>query len=311
MTGPVLIDLGDQPLPDVGAAPDLDAPTGAAMAGAQAVMGRRAGWGTIVLGAALGLVSLIAGVAAWDFVARLIARVPVLGWLAAGLAGVLALALAVVILREAMGYARLARLDRLRQRALGATTLTQARALTLDLAALYGPGGASHDVMDPDAVLIAAERDWLLTRDTAALAEIEAAARQVALVTALMPLALLDVLAALAANLRMIRRVAAVYGGRAGTLGSLRLARAVMLHLAATGAVALGDDMISSFAGGGVLGKVSRRFGEGVVNGALTARVGLAAMEVCRPLPFLAQRRPSASATVARALKGVFTRPET
>ena len=42
----------------------------------------------------------------------------------------------------------------------------------------------------------------------------------------------------------------------------------------ATGAVAAGDDLIHTVAGGGVLAKVSRRFGEGVVNGALTARVG-------------------------------------
>ena len=33
---------------------------------------------------------------------------------------------------------------------------------------------------------------------------------------------------------------------------------------------------------------LSRRLGEGVFNGALTARIGAAAVEVCRPLPFIA-----------------------
>jgi putative membrane protein len=79
-----------------------------------------------------------------------------------------------------------------------------------------------------------------------------------------------------------------------------------MTHLVATGAVAIGDDMISSIAGGSVLSKVSRRFGEGVVNGALTARVGVAAMEVCRPLPFGRNTRPSVSGLVSRALSGLF-----
>jgi putative membrane protein len=79
-----------------------------------------------------------------------------------------------------------------------------------------------------------------------------------------------------------------------------------MAHLLATGAVAVGDDMISSVAGGGVLSKVSRRFGEGVVNGALTARVGVAAIEVCRPLPFQRGRRPSVTGVVHRALTGLF-----
>ena len=81
-------------------------------------------------------------------------------------------------------------------------------------------------------------------------------------------------------------------------------------HLVATGAVALTDDLIGSVAGGGVLSKLSRRFGEGVVNGALTARVGLAAMEVCRPMPFAALARPGVTETVGRALAGLVRREE-
>jgi putative membrane protein len=151
-----------------------------------------------------------------------------------------------------------------------------------------------------------AERDVLGPLDSAATREIEAAARQVATVTAIVPLALADVATALTSNLRMIRRIAEIYGGRSGALGNWRLTRAVMTHLVATGAVAIGDDFLSSVAGGGVLGKISRRFGEGVVNGALTARVGVAAMEVCRPLPFTALKRPSVTGLVSRALTGLF-----
>ena len=56
------------------------------------------------------------------------------------------------------------------------------------------------------------------------------------------------------------------------------------------------------------MSKLSRRFGEGVVNGALTARVGLAAIDLCRPLPWLRRKRPGVSATVSRALAGMFGR---
>jgi putative membrane protein len=59
-------------------------------------------------------------------------------------------------------------------------------------------------------------------------------------------------------------------------------------------------------AGGHVLARLSRRFGEGIVNGALTARVGVAAMEVCRPLPFAALPRPKVSNLIGRALTGLF-----
>ncbi len=104
----------------------------------------------------------------------------------------------------------------------------------------------------------------------------------------------------------MIRRIAEIYGGRSGTLGAWRLTRAVLTHLVATGAVAVGDDLIHSVAGGSLLSQVSRRFGEGIVNGALTARVGVAALEVCRPLPFVGTRRPSVSRIVRRSLTGLF-----
>jgi putative membrane protein len=164
------------------------------------------------------------------------------------------------------------------------------------------------DVFDADGLLRLAERELLFPLDAAAAREVQAAARQVAVVTAVVPLPLADVAAALAANLRMIRRVAEIYGGRSGAVESWRLVRSVMTHLVATGAVAVGDDLLHGVAGGTVLSRLSRRFGEGVVNGALTARVGLAAIEVCRPLPFLGREGPSVTGLLGGALKGLFGR---
>jgi putative membrane protein len=142
------------------------------------------------------------------------------------------------------------------------------------------------------------------------LAEVEAAARQVATVTAFVPMALADVATALYSNLKLIRRLSEIYGGRSGSFGSLRLMRRVFSALLGAGAIALADDLIGSVASGGILAKLSRRFGEGVVNGALTARVGLAAMELSRPLPFVALPKPGTSATTTRALAGLFGRSE-
>ena len=56
------------------------------------------------------------------------------------------------------------------------------------------------------------------------------------------------------------------------------------------------------------MARLSRRFGEGVVNAALTARVGVAAMEVCRPMPHRALPAPSVIGTVRRALSGLIAR---
>jgi putative membrane protein len=65
--------------------------------------------------------------------------------------------------------------------------------------------------------------------------------------------------------------------------------------------------MLEPILGGSLLGKLSRRFGEGLVNGALTARVGVAAIEVCRPLPFADGKRPSVRSIVKTALSGLIS----
>lgn len=310
--GPVLIDLSGEALPDVAAAPEIDAPEGAAMQGALAGMARGGGglmrW---LLGTALSLGLVLAGVALWDFAAGLVDRLPVLGWLVAGLSALLVAVLLLVALRELLGLARLGRLDRLRRdadAALASGDLKAARRVATQVAALQGARDPTAEALDAAAVIEGAEAALLVGLDARAEAVVQASARQVAMATALVPLPLADVAAALAVNLRMMRQIAEIYGGRPGTIGNWRLARAVAGHLLATGAIAVGDDLIGSLAGGGLVAKLSRRFGEGVVNGALTARVGLAAMDLCRPLPWRMGRRPGVSATTAAALAGLFGR---
>lgn len=313
-TGPILIELGTEPEPDVAAAPPIeDAPQGLAMEQALGRMaaGGAAGPGGWLLASAASLAGLVLGLALWDYVTGLLARVPVLGWVAAGLSAVLVAALALWALREALGIARLKRLDALRKRAeaaLAARDLGQARGVAALVAGLYGVQVGADDALDAVGVIEAAETRCLAGLDALALAEVQSAARQVAMATALIPLPLADMAAALASNLRMIRRIATLYGGRPGALGNWSLARAVAGHMLATGAIALGDDVIGSLAGGGLVSKLSRRFGEGVVNGALTARVGLAAMDLCRPLPWRVAQRPGVSVTTAAALRGLFGR---
>lgn len=257
---------------------------------------------------------------AWEFVTGLIARNTYLGYGALVLTGLFLLVCFGIILREAAAFARLRRLDEVRrtaETALANQDLTAAREVSDRLMMLYSGreylkwgrknlAERQGDVFDADGLLGLAEAELLAPLDSAARLEIEAAARRVATVTAIVPLAFADVVVALTSNLGMIRRIAEIYGGRSGTLGSWRLTRSVLAHLVATGAVAIGDDLIGTIAGGSVLSKLSRRFGEGIINGALTARVGVAAMEVCRPLPFRHEKRPAVTSLVQRALTGLF-----
>lgn len=266
-----------------------------------------------------GLASLIISVTVWDFVTALLARNSILGWIATALFGLAALILTILALREAAAFARMARIDALRARATQAHDLIHARAVLADLKSLYKArpetawglsrlNDQTADIFDADALLALAERELMAPLDKAALTEVETAARQVATVTALVPMALADVAMALYANLRMIRRLSQIYGGRSSTLGNLALLRRVFTALLGAGAIALVDDLIGSVASGGILAKLSRRFGEGVVNGALTTRVGLAAMEACRPMPFKALEKPGTTATTSRALAGLISR---
>jgi putative membrane protein len=73
----------------------------------------------------------------------------------------------------------------------------------------------------------------------------------------------------------------------------------VVSHLAVTGGIALSDNLIQHVVGKGLLGRLSARFGEGTVNGILTARVGLAARDVCRPIP----QEASAKETLGSLMK--------
>ena len=97
-------------------------------------------------------------------------------------------------------------------------------------------------------------------------------AKRVATVTALSPMVLVAVAYVLIENLRLLRALATLYGGRPGFVGVMRLARMVFAHIVATGGIAMTDDLLGQFLGQDLLRRLSRRLGEGAFNGALTAR---------------------------------------
>ncbi|AZV79214.1 TIGR01620 family protein [Parasedimentitalea marina] len=325
---PMLFDIQEtDPTPDVSAAPTVpdltQAAPDASMQQAARLAARKPSrlvrwfWSIVAT-----LVGAVVSVAAWDFATGLIVRLPVLGW-AVTVGLVVALGLALLMgLRELAALARLQRVDGLRRRAADiGDDLKVANTYSLQLDKFYAgrddlSWGRARlaerrgELLDADAVVTQTEAELLVPLDAAALRTVEGAARQVATVTALVPLALADVVTALVSSMRMIRQVAEIYGGRGGFFSSWRLTRAVLSHLVVTGAVAVGDDLLEPVLGGTVLSKLSRRFGEGLINGALTARVGIAAMEVCRPMPFGEGRKPKVRAVVKRALTGLFGKSE-
>jgi putative membrane protein len=268
---------------------------------------RRFGWGTLFWTATAGLVLLGSGLAIVKLIEDLFARSASLGWVGLGLAAAAGLALAVVTGREVFGLMRLGAIEKLHARAaavIASDDRAESRAIVNDLlnlahqnphlararAALTEHAG---DIIDGADMIRLAERELLTPLDQEARRIVSVAAQRVSVVTAVSPRALFDVLFVFVAALKMIRQLARLYGGRPGALGMVSLLRHVIAHLAITGGMAAGDSLVQQVLGHGIAAKLSQRLGEGVLNGLLTARLGLAAIDVTRPLPFTALPRPA------------------
>jgi putative membrane protein len=264
-------------------------------------------WGSILLTALVALFTMAAGLAVGNLIDDFFTRSPLLGWTALTLAGIAGLAAMAIAFREIWGLMRLRHIGDLQAEAARAINLDDApatRAAIDGLIHLYRnrrdiswglSSLASHEpeIMDARDRLRLAERYLLAPLDAQSHRIIARAARRVTLLTAMTPAAALDILFVAALNLRMLRELAGLYGGRPATLSTLKLARLVVAHLAITGGLALSDNFIQHLLGRGLVGRFSARFGEGAVNGILTARIGLAARDVCRPIPQDASARES------------------
>ena len=270
---------------------------------------RRFSWGTLFWSALGGLVTLGIGLATTRLIEDLYARAQWLGTLGLALAALALLALLIVCGKELFGLVRLASIEQLRARAetaLASDDRDEARAIVRTLSAALSAAPAlargraeldAHlgEIIDGRDLLHIAERTLMTSLDQEAARLIARTATRVSVVTAVSPRAAVDLAFVLVAALGMIRRLAALYGGRPGMLGMVRLVRHVVAHLTVTGGLAAGDSLIQQVLGHGVAAKLSARLGEGVLNGLLTARLGLAAIEVARPLPFAALPKPALS----------------
>ena len=312
---PAVFDPGDPTLVTTAPAPpafpgapasvstDAPAPTGG-MKPAPTLLRQGFRWGVMLASAATALATLALGLWFVRFVSVAVSRDDWIGWVASGLLAMCGLAAIMLVLREVIGILRLQRSGRLRQQAeaaLVSRNIKAERAATraLRLSFASRPELSWHlarfqehegDVHDAGALLRLAEREILAPLDAQARRVVALSVKRVAMITAISPTAVITVGALGFETLRLLRRLATIYGGRPGFLGTMRLASAAVGNIVAAGVVDFTTDFVGQFIGQDLMRRLSTRLGEGVFNGALTARIGATAIDIIRPLPFIEMR---------------------
>jgi len=285
-------------------------------------------WGAILMLALSLLGSLALALSFAHFVSAAFQRQDWIGWVAFALLVVAGFAFLAIVVREVAGLLRLKRLGRVRQDLELALAHRDPRGEQRAIEEILSRLGSrpelkwslstvadhARDASDPGDLARLVDRDLMPILDGDARRLVAATARRVSVVTALSPMALVTVGWILVENLKLMRALATLYGGQPGFLATTRLARMVLGHIIPTGGVALTDDLLGQFLGQDLVRRLSRRLGESVFNAALTARVGAAAIEVIRPVPYIEAPRVRARdfiVEIARWSRGAAAKEKT
>jgi len=141
------------------------------------------------------------------------------------------------------------------------------------------------DLTNPEIMQIYS-RVVLSEVDKKALAEVAKFSSESVVLVALSPAAFLDMLIMLWRNLTLIDKVAGLYGLKLGYWSRISLLKQVIVNIVYAGASEVLVDVSTDMIGADILGKLSGRLAQGLGAGMLTARLGIKAIHLCRPMPF-------------------------
>ncbi|MYI71418.1 MAG: DUF697 domain-containing protein [Synechococcus sp. SB0673_bin_10] len=265
-------------------------------------------WFLVLLAAT---VLFLCGISLWDTLNGLWERSAVLGMSGLVLTGLLVLVITAVAIQEWQAMQRINTLEEIRQQA-ERSLASSDNVGDLDLAikainrlvVIYSSRDDTREKaqrlveeekrdesLDPSRLITRAETEILKGLDDRADKVIRDAALRIAMGTAFTPWPLADVLLVFLSSMQMFRRIAQIYGSRPGVVASWTLSRKVLAQLVVAGALSESGRFIDAMVSKSSLPCLTRPIGEGITNASLLARSGVAAMELCRPLPF--HGRPS------------------
>jgi putative membrane protein len=274
---------------------------------------------TAILMSAVGALAAMA-FTAWlhSHVEGLLAREDWIGWLALGLVALVVLALLMIALKELLALRRLKKLGNLREiaeRAIKHDEREPAEKIQAQVTDLfYGRHSLSwgianlkehqNEVLSARDRLMLVERSLMVPLDGDARKIVASSAKRVSVMTAISPFIFLDMLLVAVENFKMLRRLMTLYGGRPGLLSQFKMIQMMIANLALSGGVAVGADLLGHVMGRQVATKLAGRIGEGMINGSLTARLGITATKLIRPLPYIEAKPTTITAFVKELTRG-------
>jgi len=161
---------------------------------------------------------------------------------------------------------------------------------------------ALADTHDDREAMQLFERLVLRPLDDVAYGAIRRAARDTVVGASISPVGGLDAAIVLWRSTRMVREIAEVYGLRPTRLSLFALVRRMIVTAAFSVTTDMVADIVGAHVGGRVAGLVSGKLAEGIYAGVRTGRLGILAIEQCRPLPFAADDRPNLRQLISQSL---------
>ncbi|HGJ5859607.1 MAG TPA: YcjF family protein [Arsenophonus nasoniae] len=165
--------------------------------------------------------------------------------------------------------------------------LGQQSAIGLDHPAMKRWQKAIHDSHNDKEIVTLYSQLVQPILDEQARKEINRSSAESALMIAVSPLAIVDMAFIAWRNIRLINRIAAIYGIELGYYSRIRLFKMVLLNIAFAGASELVREIGMDWLSQDIMARLSTRAAQGIGAGLLTARLGIKTMELCRPLPWM------------------------
>jgi putative membrane protein len=154
--------------------------------------------------------------------------------------------------------------------------------------------------------LVHAEESLLEKLDSEVEGVIQETIRRVAALTAISSSPSMDILVVAFLNFKMISSICKIYQGHLGVIGIWRLYISSYNNLIAAGALSFSSKALTKTFGEEVSTKLVGKFLEAATNGFFTAKLGIAAVDGIRPMPFAFKNRPTPFFLLKNATLSIF-----